>query len=108
MERTSTKETQPMCRYSGASYKTAFVCFACRAACKLPYAKTYGDAPVVCATCGGATVHAGRDFRRPRKTDDAEWRKLEIRLTARPGYFNSCGCVPSSRPVLDTRTHASR
>ena len=57
-------------------YLFPYVCFACRKAFKREYAE--GALAKVCPHCGGQTHVAGRNFKPPKRTDDAQWEKVRL------------------------------
>lgn len=87
-----------MCRYSEHNYKHHFACFDCRRTVKMSYRDPNSPA-VVCPECAKEMHWLGRDFAAPTRTNDLEWRALEILVRAGI-VFDSCGCDgPGYRPT---------
>ena len=53
-----------------------FVCCPCRWTVSRP---TFGEGMPLCSKCGGEMWDAGRDFKTPKKRDDAGWKKVQER-----------------------------
>lgn len=81
-------------------YKFHWACFPCRRSMK-----SHNGAPI-CTHCQQPMVCMGRDFKPPRHSAEAQWRKLELMKENNPNaypLFNSCGCG-SSRPEDTPKT----
>lgn len=87
-----------MCRYGNyGPYKQHWACFGCR---KM-FRNHRGEAPVrglKCPECKLPMRNMGLDFKAPRASDVAQWKKVEILFRA--GFkYSSCGCSgPGERP----------
>ena len=70
-------------KVAGPAYLTQCACFACRKSFK----KDLADPRFTpqCPECGRALVPMGRYFRAPRKTDAAQWKKVE--MLSRAGVY---------------------
>ena len=84
-----TIETMRSWIYRHGLVKSHYVCVPCRVSKKSPV-------PTTCVHCGENLYDAGADFRPPRKTNNREWKKLEI-LFANGARFPSGGYA--GRPV---------
>ena len=58
-----------------ARYLNPFVCFSCRSCFRRSAAKTVERK---CPSCGSVAVAFSRKFKAPRRTDDEQWRKVEL------------------------------
>ncbi len=86
-----------MCRYAfSGPYKPKWACFSCRKMFR-QHRGEVSLSELKCPECR-APMHAmGLDFKPPRQSDAAQWRKVE--LLARHGYkYFSCGCGAGPRP----------
>jgi hypothetical protein len=87
-----------MCRYGNyGPYKQHWACFGCR---KM-FRNHRGEAPVralKCPECKSPMRDMGRDFKAPRTSELAQWKKVEVLFRAGFKYW-SCGCSgPGERP----------
>jgi hypothetical protein len=96
-----------MCRYNEHSYRTHFVCVACRSVSK--GFRQYAGL-VRCPRCGVPMKDFGRDFKAPRKDSDNQWRKLALMVETDLPLFDSCGCTGPGwgKGVLKTLGSAKR
>lgn len=96
-----------MCRYGLNTYKEPFACFDCRKSFKqinrseLPEDRRPAPGAarqVPCPQCGKSMADMGHDFKAPKQTAVAQWRKVQLLFDA--GFsFHSCGCCgPGYRP----------
>ena len=96
-----------MCRYAFHTYKEPFACFDCRKSFKqtnrweLPEERRPAKGEVrhvPCPECGKPMADMGHDFKAPKATDVAQWKKVQLLFNA--GFaFYSCGCCgPGYRP----------
>jgi len=66
------------------SYLFPNLCFVCRKSFKKPVS----DEPRLCSDCGGVLFEVSRKFTAPKKTDKAQWEKVEY-LVERGFRFQS-------------------
>ena len=97
-----------MCRYAFHTYKEPFACFDCRKSFKqtsrweLPEDQRPEKGQpriVLCPQCAKPMADMGLDFKAPKKSDEEQWKKVELLYNA--GFrFDSCGCCgPGYRPA---------
>ena len=97
-----------MCRYGMTTYNEPFACFDCRKSFKqvsrwrLPDDRRPANGAareVPCPQCGKLMADMGHDFKAPKQTDVAQWKKVQLLFEA--GFsFHSCGCCgPGYRPA---------
>ena len=99
-----------MCRYAYKKYKSHYACFRCRKVWRWERSGEYvrdtasprtqwillGPNPI-CSCCCGPLIAIGWDFKAPKQSDRAQWKKVELLVNA--GFaFHSCGCGPGERP----------
>ncbi|TWB30838.1 hypothetical protein FBZ88_102403 [Nitrospirillum bahiense] len=88
-------------------YLIAHACFACRRSWKLPVLfGGVGEGGRSCPACGGGLCLMGRSFKAPKRTDVAQWRKVEA-LWRRGYRFWSYRSHPGAEPLPATLKEVS-
>ena len=72
--------TKPVQKVIGPEYSMSFVCFKCKTSNMRQYDVTPCDYPnsSVCPVCGNTTINLGRNFKPPKKSDLAQWKKVKF------------------------------
>jgi hypothetical protein len=96
-----------MCRYAFAGpYKEKWACFECRKSFKqrnrkeisTPIPVTADNMRLVpCPQCGRQMYNMGYDFKAPKQSDRAQWKKVE-QLFIHGYNYATCGCGAGYRP----------
>lgn len=71
---------KPSVKYQGPEYSMSFVCFKCKTSNMRHFNLPPFDYPktMECPVCKDTTVNLGRHFKAPKKSDLAQWKKVEF------------------------------
>ena len=72
------RTTKPKIKTSGGVYSMSYACLSCKTAHKRHVEGSPLDYPMKmdCPICKGVTYNLGRHFKAPKKSDDAQWKKV--------------------------------
>jgi len=100
----------------GAEYAMAFACLTCRTSNKRHFDVPPSDYPktMECPICKSEAFNLGRHFKAPRKTNLAQWKKIEFLIEH--GFFfqkiridkNSYESVPYPRTLAEAKVFVKR
>jgi len=78
---------KPKVKVLGPEYAMSFACLNCKTSNMRHFDKDPCDYPsaMECPICKGASVNLGRHFKPPKKTDNAQWKKVEYLIEH--GFF---------------------
>ena len=69
-----------------SGYLISYVCVDCRKAFKRPYVP--GNTAFKCPHCARTALNVGRKFKTPKRSDEEQWKKVEL-LLANGFRFNT-------------------
>ena len=71
---------QPIQKVNGPEYSMSFVCFECKTSNMRYFDTAPCDYPRTssCPVCSGTTINLGRNFKPPKKSDSAQWKKIKF------------------------------
>jgi hypothetical protein len=71
---------EPDTKIKGPEYSMSFVCFECKTSNMRHFDAAPCDYPdtICCPVCGELAVNLGRNFKPPKKTDSAQWKKVKF------------------------------
>ena len=72
------RTTEPTVKVSGPEYAMSYACLSCKTAHKRHVEGAPSEYPLKmeCPVCKGTTFNLGRHFKAPKKSDDAQWKKV--------------------------------
>jgi hypothetical protein len=67
-------------KIDGPEYAMSFVCFECKTSTMRYYNVSPAEYPKSsdCPVCGNVTINLGRNFKPPKKSDSAQWKKVKF------------------------------
>jgi len=70
---------KPQVKILGPEYAMSFTCLNCKTSNMRHFDKAPCDYPdtMECPICNGVAVNLGRHFKPPKKSDDAQWKKVK-------------------------------
>ena len=91
------KSTKPTVKVSGSQYSVSYACLSCKTAHKRHIAGAPSDYPLKmeCPICKGTTFNLGRHFKAPKRSDDAQWKKVAF-LIEHGFLFQKIRPIPNS------------
>lgn len=105
-----TRSSKSSQKVSGPDYSKSYVCLTCRTANKRHVEGTPSDYPLTmsCPICNDTMFNVGRHFKAPKKSDNAQWKKVGF-LIAHGFLFQKIRPNPNSYesvPYPDTLEEA--